>query len=389
MVTGTNSSEIIWVDNNISAFGEGGDDRFLAQRSYISNATIYGGSGNDVISDANWRDLTAYGGEGDDSLTGGYAGGVLYGESGNDTLTLSMGTIYADGGSGNDTFIIRTLFSYPTLSVPNWDLYASALIQDSTIIGGDGVDNIQISNSSSIKSESINGIKYLKINYLNESFRLQVDSTVESINGQNIFDIYKFPDLSKTWSLSGQCYFWCTTDNSSKHYALSGASLSNTASGVLNVSNPTTNYGVTSMVSVGYNKLDILIDKPSNSDASVKSAITLSDVLDSLKLYLGKSVTEMAPQKYVAADLDGSGSIDLSDVLNLLKFYLGKTSSVAPSWTFVDAGADLSTLSSKSTTLPSISVDLESTSKINLVGILRGDVNGSWKPDGDYQLFTA
>jgi hypothetical protein len=49
----------------------------------------------------------------------------------------------------------------------------------------------------------------------------------------------------------------------------------------------------------------------------------------------------------------------LNDVPSLLKYYLGKASPAMPSWTFVDVA-------------PSTEITLE------LVGVLRGDVDGSW-----------
>jgi hypothetical protein len=114
--------------------------------------------------------------------------------------------------------------------------------------------------------------------------------------------------------------------------------------------------------------------------ASIKDAINLSDVLDCLKLYLGKSVASPSPYKFVAADFDGNGKLDLTDVLSLLKNYLGKTTSATPQWVFVSEVANLSALSKTATTLPALQHDPATGTELNMVAILRGDVNGSWKP---------
>ena len=59
---------------------------------------------------------------------------------------------------------------------------------------------------------------------------------------------------------------------------------------------------------------------PSNA----KSAITLTDVLAALKVYLGKSLPDSytSPLNYIAADFDANGTVNLTDVLTLLKYYL-------------------------------------------------------------------
>ena len=125
-----------------------------------------------------------------------------------------------------------------------------------------------------------------------------------------------------------------------------------------------------------------------------KASITLTDVLGALKVYLGKPLPEAYNNdlKCIAADFDGNGTVNLTDVLGLLKFYLNKPVNAAPAWVFVDsaettiatgqtlhlsskAGQTLSTAASA----PSpILADLNSDESVQLLGVLRGDVDGSW-----------
>ena len=130
--------------------------------------------------------------------------------------------------------------------------------------------------------------------------------------------------------------------------------------------------------------------------ANMKSAVTLTDVLAALKIYLGKPLPESyaSPMNFVAADFDDSGSVTLTDVLQLLKYYLGKSSTAAPTWDFINAadlqgagagqtllGADGTSPISKATTSPhAISHDFANQADIHIIGILRGDVDGSWTP---------
>jgi len=115
------------------------------------------------------------------------------------------------------------------------------------------------------------------------------------------------------------------------------------------------------------------------------AGITLTDVLAALKVYLGKPLPNdySSPYNYIAADFDGNGAVSLSDVLNLLKYYLNKpTGCVVPQWVFVDSSSSLAANDqalSKSNAFPhSVIHDLNDTATVQLVGILRGDVDGSY-----------
>jgi hypothetical protein len=125
-----------------------------------------------------------------------------------------------------------------------------------------------------------------------------------------------------------------------------------------------------------------------------QASITLTDVLGALKVYLGKPLPEAYNNdlKFIAADFDGNGTVNLTDVLGLLKFYLNKPVNAAPAWVFVDSAQTTTAngqtlhLSSKSgqtlsttAAAPSpILADLNSDESVQLLGVLRGDVDGSW-----------
>ncbi len=131
-----------------------------------------------------------------------------------------------------------------------------------------------------------------------------------------------------------------------------------------------------------------------SSPDNAKSAITLTDVLAALKVYLGKSLPDSysSPLNYIAADFDGNGTVNLTDVLSLLKYYLGKSTTSAPAWAFVDAadlssdgksfaGANIQSISKTDATPHAIDQSFDSGHEsIQIIGILRGDVDGSWSP---------
>ena len=128
---------------------------------------------------------------------------------------------------------------------------------------------------------------------------------------------------------------------------------------------------------------------------ATQASITLSDVIDNLKVFLNLNLSYQAPFKHVSADFNGDGQHELSDVIGVLKYFLGlDTGTALPGWVFVN-GADLDDSGyplrwddsasagdrlDKTHTQPApLSVDLTGdTSDLQLIGVLRGDMDGSF-----------
>jgi len=127
---------------------------------------------------------------------------------------------------------------------------------------------------------------------------------------------------------------------------------------------------------------------PTRPQLASKAAagISLSDVIASLKLFLGLSLpaTYASPYNYIAADLNANGKVELSDVISLLKVFLNLpvTNTQALEWVFVDAAVGAIdnpfNLSKNNASAPPIEHDFSADSNVDLVGIIRGDVDGSW-----------
>ena len=134
---------------------------------------------------------------------------------------------------------------------------------------------------------------------------------------------------------------------------------------------------------------DVSASKAVTGSTASANGVTLTDVLAALKVYLGRDlpVEYKSSYNYVAADFDANGVVNLTDVLSLLKYYLGRSQAVVPTWAFVDAAdvdstgniAGTSGSVTKNAAIPhGVDVDLGSTTVVELVGVLRGDVDGSW-----------
>jgi hypothetical protein len=120
--------------------------------------------------------------------------------------------------------------------------------------------------------------------------------------------------------------------------------------------------------------------------ASDGAAINLRDAVAILRLLAGRPVADQAlapsPFESIAADFDGDGAVGLGDALSVLRHAIG-AGGAKPAWAFVDetdpalpgrAGLNPGRLPEE----PAGPGALKG--KVGLVGVLRGDVDGSWAP---------
>ena len=102
---------------------------------------------------------------------------------------------------------------------------------------------------------------------------------------------------------------------------------------------------------------------------AAKGTVDLLDAIAILKSIVG--LTTLNGYQQIAADFDKTNGVDLNDAIGILKHVVGLTAPT-PEWAFVE----------KTDLLPdpghSISVDVTADTTVDLVGILRGDVDGSW-----------
>jgi hypothetical protein len=191
-------------------------------------------------------------------------------------------------------------------------------------------------------------------------------------------------------AVTGSVYFWGNSALGSGHQLLKNVDVKATSASVAWSSATTTKSGAYIVPGINVTQVALAATKSTLADTTIKPAIGLNDVLSALKLYLGKTTADSSPYAMMAADFDANGKVELSDVLNILKTYLGKAASVSPQWTFVDAAADLGGMTAKSCLAPAPSLNLvDASTSVNLVGVLRGDVNGSWSQLSGYDLFSG
>lgn len=123
------------------------------------------------------------------------------------------------------------------------------------------------------------------------------------------------------------------------------------------------------------------------SDNHKKSAIDLGDAIAILKMIVGLPANSdgspVSGAQAVAADFDQDRDVDLSDAIAVLKLIVDLPVSAKPSWAYFDpaslpASVQGTQLLNHSSWHPALSSQTSPPESVELVGVLTGDVNGSW-----------
>lgn len=224
-----------------------------------------------------------------------------------------------------------------------------------------------------------------------ESIAFAVQVTAKDAAGASASDSFDLLVTPSGYKIQASTVFWKGAFSSTTPTPLSGVTL--TEGGQSGTSGTNGSISLTGVLDAdGANDGNMTLAPGLVTPSNAKSAITLTDVLAALKVYLNKPLPEAyaSPLNYIAADFDGSGTVTLTDVLQLLKYYLNKSTTVTPTWQFVDAAymssdgktfsaANGANLAKDNTTPHAIEHTFDAThTAIELVGVLRGDVDGSW-----------
>ena len=112
--------------------------------------------------------------------------------------------------------------------------------------------------------------------------------------------------------------------------------------------------------------------------------ITSGDALDALRLSVGlpTQAGTASAFDFIAADFNQDGKITSSDALEILKFSVGLQGSSQPEWVFLKSDSDVGAMTKNDVNYErAVALDIgEIDITIGLVGVLIGDVNGSYDP---------
>ncbi len=124
------------------------------------------------------------------------------------------------------------------------------------------------------------------------------------------------------------------------------------------------------------------------TDTKKADAVNLTDAIAILKMIVGLNVnsnnTPLSPYQAIAADFDQSGDVGLTDAIGVLKMVVG-LSAPTPTWKYYDdtklasAYTSAQSLNPKVWTTTAVISDTGTAdSSVKLIGVLTGDVDGSW-----------
>ena len=139
-----------------------------------------------------------------------------------------------------------------------------------------------------------------------------------------------------------------------------------------------------------YQHLDMLdgtyaLTSTKASATAESNAIKANDALAALKIAVGMNPntdgSAVSPYQYLAADVNHDGVVKAVDALNILKMAVKLSTAPQKEWFFVPESVGSETLMSRTNVLwpdNPIPVTLDADQDLDLIGIVKGDVNGSW-----------
>ncbi|MEI6638709.1 MAG: Ig-like domain-containing protein [Chlorobium sp.] len=139
-----------------------------------------------------------------------------------------------------------------------------------------------------------------------------------------------------------------------------------------------------------YQHLDLVSDtytlqttKP--IDATIRGhAVTSGDALAALKIALlinpNSDGSPVSPYQYLAADVNKDGRVTSGDALNILKMAIQYPGAPTNEWLFEEQSVGSETMSRTAVHWPvvDLSIPLDHNMTLDLIGIVKGDINGSW-----------
>ena len=124
---------------------------------------------------------------------------------------------------------------------------------------------------------------------------------------------------------------------------------------------------------------------PPGTTAQAKAAVDLSDAIAVLKLIVGLPINAngVKAAQALAADFDQDRQIGLNDAIGILKHLVELPGAPQPGWKYheaskLPASLSASEITAHSSWLPTALQASEASTAVGIVGVLTGDVDGSW-----------
>ena len=225
---------------------------------------------------------------------------------------------------------------------------------------------------------------------------LTINPTADLANGTHYFVTFgngNCTDFSGNPSTGTNTYDF-TTESLPLHHDLTGSALFwKTDAPITGVTSTLTKGIASDSMTTGADGLYQHINMPDGtyaltsakvSGAAEVNAIHANDALAALKMAVGMNPNAdggaVSPYQYLAADINKDGVIKAADALNILKMAVKQDTAQAKEWLFVPESVGIESMSRTHVVWPDnpIPVSLGVDQDLHLIGIVKGDVDGSW-----------
>ena len=362
------------------------------QAGYLGQGSSFrGGAGDDTVTGNGYIALLV-----DDASSGVYASiadGIAYGDGiGTDRFTgvnALQGGRYNDtlmGGSGNDTFTPAT--------------------GDDSVDGGAGSDTVHYSWESPTQGVTVD-LSLTTAQLINAEAGYDTLLNIENVLGTTFADQIKGSDANNKFqgglgndTIDGGAgtdtavFDGLSTDFEVKRLSDGSWTVKDTRSvpkedmdTLIRVEDLQFNDKTTSLNNPPAAKF-WKDNTKAPTETKKADAVNLTDAIAILKMIVGLNVnsnnTPLSPYQAIAADFDQSGDVGLTDAIGVLKMVVGLTAPT-PTWKYYDdtqlnsAYTSAQSLNPKGWTSAAAISDISTaSSSVTLVGVLTGDVDGSW-----------
>ena len=420
---------------NIVYAGSGHQDIVLGPDDDI----LHGGDGNDYVGSLGGNDQL-YGDAGNDTLSGGTGNDTLDGGTGDDTAMFSGNfadyTISYDDAAEKYTIVDHTVGRDVTDIVTNIEHFQfadvtkvpSEVILDSTaptltaFTPADAAIDVPIGSNivltfsepiqrgtGAIEIHSASPTGTIVANYdvatssnltiaghtltINPTSNLEMgahyfvtltDGVVNGLAGNSASgtETYDFTTVGAApvlYDLTGKVTFWKTAAPIGD---VTSTITSSSASEIPSANATDSLAGLYQHLDMADGTYALTNDKLSGTAES--NAIKANDALAALKIAVGMNPnadgSPVSSYQFLAADVNHDGQVKAADALNILKMAVKLSTAPEKEWLFVPESVGSETMSRTHVVWPdsTISVTLDIDQELHLIGIVKGDVNGSW-----------
>jgi Ca2+-binding RTX toxin-like protein len=356
------------------------------------NDTINAGSGNDTIDGGTGDDTVVFSGNFDDYTV--QYNGTMYtitdnvsARDGSDTISNGEHFQFADGTL--EDILPPTLDSFApadaAMSVPvNSNI---VLTFNEAIQAGTGLIEIHRDSFDGTLVESYNTAT--SANLTMSDTTLTINPTSNLANGTHYFITL---DAGAVKDIAGNSYAGtdtCDFTTAFVHDLTGSVTFWKTGAVIADVSNTFASDSVTTGPDGLYRHLDMedgtyTLTSAKVSDTAESNAIKANDALAALKMSVGINPNAdggaVSPYQYLAADVNHDGQVKAADALNILKMAVKLSTAPAKEWLFVPESVGSEAMSRTHVVWPDnpIPVTLDMDQELHLIGIVKGDVDGSW-----------